>query len=252
MDAVAPPTDFLRSLELEVHLWLTRPDDVADSGQLALCRAMLSDDERARLERLRREPDRRAFLVAHALVRSTLSRYAEVPPHDWTFATNRWGRPEIAGPGGGAALRFSLSHTSGLVACAVALDCDCGVDVESSDRRGDLRGVARRVLAPNELADLESRTDGERHDRFLAYWTLKEAYVKARGLGLSLPLRQFSFSLLEEHIRIEFAVPDEDAAHSWQFSLLRPTPRHVLAVAVHRRDGPQRRIVARETLPGAD
>jgi 4'-phosphopantetheinyl transferase len=252
MDAVAHPTDFLRSLDLEVHLWLTCPDDVADSGHLAACRAMLSDDERARLARLRREPDRRAFLVAHALVRSALSRYAGVPPEGWTFATNRWGRPEVAGPGAGPALRFSLSHTSGLVACAVALDCDCGVDVESSDRGGNPLGVAQRVLAPKELADLDSRTAGERHDRFLAYWTLKEAYVKARGLGLSLPLRQLSFSVTGERIRIEFAAPGEDAAHSWQFSLLRPTPHHVLAVAVRRGDGPERRIVVRETLPGAD
>ena len=177
MDATAHPTDFLRSLGLEVHVWLTCPDDVADSGHLAACRAMLSDDERARLARLRREPDQRAFLVAHALVRSALSRYADVPPEGWTFVTNRWGRPEIAGPGAGPARRFSLSHTSGLVACAVALDCDCGVDVESFDRGGNPLGVAPRVLAPKELVDLESRPAGEQHDRFLAYWTLKEAYV---------------------------------------------------------------------------
>ena len=252
MDVAAHPTDFLRALEEEVHVWLTRPDEVVDSEHLAACRAMLSDDERARLARLRREPDRRAFLAAHALVRSALSRYADVPPEDWSFAANHWGRPEIAGPGAVPALRFSLSHTSGLTACAVALDCDCGVDVEAFDRRGDPLKLARRVLSPKELADLEARAAGARRDCFLAYWTLKEAYVKARGLGLSLPLRQFSFSLSGERIRIEFAAPGDDVASSWQFASLQPTPRHVLAIAVRRGDGPERRIVVRETLPGAD
>ena len=252
MDAAAHPTDFLRSLGEEVHVWLTRPEDVGDSEHLAACRAMLSDDERARLARLRREPDRRAFLTAHALVRSALSRYADVPPEGWTFAANHRGRPEIAGPGPVPALRFSLSHTSGLTACAITLDFDCGVDVESFDRRGDPLKVARRVLSPKELSDLEARTAETRRDRFLTYWTLKEAYVKARGLGLSLPLRQFSFSLTGERIRIEFAAPGDDVATSWQFTSLRPTPRHVLAIAVRRGEAPERRIVVRETLPGAD
>jgi 4'-phosphopantetheinyl transferase len=252
MDAAAHPTDFLRSLEDEVHVWLTRPDDIGDSGHLAACRAMLSDDERERLARLRRESDRRAFLAAHALVRSALSRYAEVPPEGWTFTANHWGRPEIAGPGAVPALRFSLSHTSGLTACAVALDRDCGVDVEAFDRSGDPLKIARRVLSPKEIADLEARPAGTRRDHFLAYWTLKEAYVKARGMGLSLPLREFSFSLAGERIRIEFAEPGADVASSWQFASLRPTPRHVLAIAVRHGDGPERRIIVRETLPGAD
>ena len=140
-----------------MHVWLTRPEDVEDSEHLAACRAMLSGDERARLARLRRGPDRRAFLAAHALVRSALSRYAEVPPEGWTFAANHWGRPEIAGPGAVPALRISASPTPpGLTACAVALDFDCGVDVEASDRSGDPLKVARRVLSPKELADLEA------------------------------------------------------------------------------------------------
>lgn len=252
MGDAAHPNALLRSLEEEVHVWLTRPDDVADSERLAVCRAMLSDGERARLERLRRESDRRAFLAAHALVRSALSRYADVLPESWSFSANHWGRPEIAGPGALPGLRFSLSHTSGLTACAVALDCDCGVDVEAFDRGGDPLKLARRVLSPKELADLEARAAGARRDRFLAYWTLKEAYVKARGLGLSLPLREFSFSLAGERIRIEFTAPGEDVASSWQFASLQPTPRHVLGIAVRHGDGPERRITVRETLPGAE
>jgi 4'-phosphopantetheinyl transferase len=250
MDAAAHPTDFIRSLAEEVHVWLTRPEDLGDSGHLAACRAMLSDEERARLARLRREPDRRAFLAAHALVRWALSRYANVSPDSWIFAANHSGRPEIAGPGAAPALRFSLSHTSGLSACAIALDFACGVDVESSDRRGDLLKVARRVLSPRELSDLDTRAAETRRDRFLAYWTLKEAYVKARGPGL--PLRQLSFSLSGERIRVESTAPGDDVAGAWQFASLRPTPRHLLALAVRRGDGPERRIVVREALPGAD
>ena len=112
--------------------------------------------------------------------------------------------------------------------------------------------LAKEFFSPAEADGLSALSGTRRRERFTALWTLKEAYVKARGVGLSLPLRQFSFSLSEERIRIEFAALGEDAAHSWQFSLLRPTPRHVLAVAVRRGDGPERPIVVRETLPGAD
>jgi 4'-phosphopantetheinyl transferase len=248
MQAAADPDDRLRSLATELHVRHARTGAVDDPGCRTACRALLSGDEGRRLDRLRREPDRRAFLVAHALLRLMLSRYADVPPASWTFSANRWGRPEIAGPAAAPALRFSLSHTAGLVACAVARDGDCGLDVEACDRTGDLLMVARRVLSESELADLENTPAAARRERFLTYWTLKEAYVKARGMGLSLPLRAISFSLAGAHIRIASEVPGDAAADRWSFTSMRPTQRHLLAVA-QRGDGPTRTLIVREGLP---
>jgi 4'-phosphopantetheinyl transferase len=248
MEAAANPIERLRSLETEVHVWLARPDEIADPEGRAACRAQLSSDECRRLDRLRREADRHTFLAAHALVRRALSRYADVRPEGWVFAANRWGRPEIAGPAAAPVLRFSLSHTAGLIACAVARDGDCGVDVEFLDRGGDPLKVARRVLSPEELADLEAQPAGVRRDRFLAYWTLKEAYVKARGVGLAIPLRAISFSLTGERIRITSTPPGDDLGDGWRFAALRPTPRHALGIALRPGDGPSRAIVVREGL----
>jgi 4'-phosphopantetheinyl transferase len=248
MHAAANPAGRLRSLATEVHVRLARPEAFDDPDSRAACRALLSADEVRRADRLRRERDRSGFLAAHALLRRMLSCYADVPPAAWIFSTNRWGRPEIAGPAAAPVLRFSLSHTAGLVACAVALDGDCGLDVEAGDRVIDPLRLARRVLSAAELADLENIPAAERRERFLTYWTLKEAYIKARGVGMSLPLHAISFSLAGTRIRIASGVPGDTASDRWNFTSMRPTPRHLLAVA-QRGDGPSRTLIVREGLP---
>jgi len=252
MHSAAKPFDRLQSLDTQVHVWLAHPETITAPATLATWRALLSADERRRLERFHRESDRHHFLVAHALARCARSQYTEVAPAAWIFAANRWGRPEIAGPDRVPALRFSLSHTAGLVACAVARGGDCGVDVEANDRRGDPLRVAQRVLSARELADLEALPTAERRDRFLVYWTLKEAYVKARGQGLSLPLRQIAFSFSDERIQIDSEAAGGEAGGRWQFASLRPTPRHTLGIALRWSGGPARAIVEREGPPATD
>jgi 4'-phosphopantetheinyl transferase len=245
MDVVASPQSRLARLDREVHVWLARPDAVHDAPQLAACDAVLSAEERTRQQRLRSESGRRLYLVAHALVRSALSHYASVPPDRWSFAANRWGRPTVVGPAGGPPLQFNLSHTAGLAACVVTCGCDCGVDVEFTDRRRDPLTVARRVLSPDEYADLERWPLERQREGFFVYWTLKEAYVKARGMGMALPLREASFRVNED--RIEISVEGKPDT-SWQFASLRPSPRHLLAVAVHAKTVP-RKVVLREWEP---
>jgi 4'-phosphopantetheinyl transferase len=249
MRSAAKSIDRLRSLDTQVHVWLAHPEATTAPATLAAWRALLSADERSRLERFRRESDGHHFLVAHALARCALSHYVEVAPAAWIFAANRWGRPEIAGPDAAPALRFSLSHTAGLVACAVARGGDCGVDVEANDRRGDPLRVARRVLAARELADLEALPAAARRERFLVYWTLKEAYVKALGRGLSLPLREIAFSFSGERIQIDSEAAGRESGGSWQLASLRPTRRHTLGVALRWSGGPARAIVVREGPP---
>jgi 4'-phosphopantetheinyl transferase len=190
------------------------------------------------------------FEVAHALVRQGLSVYADVPASDWSFATNQWGRPEVVGPAQAPRFTFSLSHTRGLVACAISEGVECGVDVESFARGGRPLRVARRVLSEREFADLEAQPAEAKLGRLLEYWTLKEAYLKARGVGMSVAMRDVSFALDERGIRL-VAVDREATSDptAWSFTTERPTPSHTLALAVGPPDGPSRSIVMRKGLP---
>ena len=219
-------------------------DQVRDAALLERCAAMLTADERARHDRFVFAKDRHQFLVTRGTIRSLAARYLGVDPAACRFEADRYGRPSLAHPAG-AAFAFNLSHTAGLVACAIARGGEIGVDVEDTtrDAHGDL---PRRFFSTAEADALEALPAGERQARFYEYWTLKEAYIKARGMGLSLPLDGFSM-LLDgagpPRIRFLPSLPDDAA--SWQFAQFRPTPRHCLAVAVRRR-GAERTIHLRE------
>ena len=216
----------------DVDVWMCVPEEERDATRLDACAALLDADEHARAKRFRFERHRNRFLVSHALVRSALSRYADVPADSWRFREFGRGRPEVAAPAPGATLRFNLSHTDRLAACGVAQRDDVGVDVESGSRVTRHLAIAERFFSKREAAELRSLPEGARVGRFLDYWTLKEAYIKARGLGLALPLDGFTFLLDAEHPRIEFERDLDDRADAWQFRLASPTDEHRLAVAL--------------------
>ena len=139
-----------------VHVDLVHPDDPDAWSQHEAYLALLSPEEHDRMARLVFERDRRRFLLTRALVRTMLSRYAGVAPAEWTFIANVHGRPEILDrPQGVPDLRFNLSHTEGLIACAVTIGREVGVDVEHIQRRLT-RDVAGRFFAPSEVNHLKS------------------------------------------------------------------------------------------------
>jgi 4'-phosphopantetheinyl transferase len=219
----------------DVMVVVARPDASADPARRAPLLALLSPDERQRLCCFRFDRDRLLFLVAHALVRLTLSHQApDVPPRHWQFHAGCYGRPEIASPR--STLRFSLSHTRGLAACAVVRDREIGLDVEAIPARAPL-DVADHFFSPSEADDVRRTSDRHRAGRFIEYWTLKEAYVKARGIGLSLPLDRFAMRQASGAAwRVAFAPPLDDDARRWWFRSLRIGDGHQLAVAVGARD----------------
>jgi 4'-phosphopantetheinyl transferase len=239
----------------EVHLWYLLPDAITDAGLLAAYDGLLAPAERARRDRYLFEHSRRESLLTRALVRATLSRYAPVAPAAWAFCENAYGRPEIdpAAHGEHVALRFNLSNTRGLIACVVARDRELGVDVEDTERASETVGIADRFFSPREVAALRALPAAQQRQRFFDYWTLKEAYIKARGMGLAIPLDQFSF-LLDEGapIRIAFDPRLGDDAATWQFAQFALAPGHRAAAAVRRGGGPDLRFVVRATVPLAD
>ncbi len=238
----------LESLEAEAHIWLTGPAEPEAVGRYE---PLLAPEELAQYRRFRVEPPRRLYLAARALARSALSLYApDVGPDQWRFSLNRHGRPEIDGPAGRPPLRFNLSHTDGLVACLVTLELDAGVDVEQIERRVNLVGVARHSFSELEAGEVERRRGRDRRERFFHYWTLKEAYIKARGMGLALPLRRFSYTFPRPGaVAVRFEPEVGDREREWQLALYQPSPLHYLAAAIRRGDAPDLEIVVRQSTP---
>jgi len=201
----------------EVRVYYTSCSGIADATLLDDYRRLLCRDELERLQRFVFERDRHQFLVAHALLRTSLSRHVDVAPQDWRFATNRFGRPEVETDDGSVPVRFNLSHSGTLCACAVTATRAVGIDTEEVDATIDL-GLADRFFSTTEAAALRSLPDDERIAAFFDYWTLKEAYVKACGLGLSLPLKSFTFHrhASDRAVEISFEGVEDDSAE-WQF-----------------------------------
>jgi 4'-phosphopantetheinyl transferase len=148
------------------------------------------------------------------------------------FERSRHGRPFISYPQSAERLHFSLSHTDGFVACAVSPCERVGIDVEATDRPVSHLEIARTFFSSAEHADLISLPPAQQRDRFFDLWTLKEAYAKARGLGLQVPLDEFSIRVAPGGKRgITFSRDLDDDPKSWCFSQFSPTPRHRLAIA---------------------
>lgn len=215
-----------------------RPVDLGDERIEILT---LSNDEIRRAERFHFERDRMLFVTSRALVRRALSQYVKVEPAAWRFDTDSYGRPYIVFPAEGQILRFSASHTDGLVMCAVAVDRDVGVDVEHL--RECPLDIIDSSFAPVEAQSIRERSGSEQSERFLTYWTLKESYVKARGLGLNLPLDKFAFHLSDDQPpRLEVDPVLDNRASGWRFCSLRPTPDHWAALCVYSPDQPTVRM----------
>jgi 4'-phosphopantetheinyl transferase len=234
----------------EAHVWFVREDEVRAPELLASYLALLSPDERARHARYVLERSRHQYLLTRALVRTVLSRYASVAPQDWRFLAGPFGRPMIAGPDRSLQLRFNLSNTAGLVVCLVARDGLLGVDVENTERIGATVELADRFFSPSESTALHAQPPGNQRRRFFELWTLKEAYIKARGLGLQIPLAWFSFVLSPpDPVRLELDPRLRDDPRQWHFHQYEPTPRHLMAVALRPTGGSAKSVVVRETVP---
>lgn len=223
-----PPISHLARGRIDV--WLIRLDSPF-YRQAAGFEDLLDPWELERYRRFRNEKAALQHLMGRVLVRTTLSRYVDVPPAAWRFVVNAFGCPSIATPSG-TGLTFNLSHTAGLVACAVTRGMDVGVDVERVRRHADIEKLARHSFAPAETASILAAPSEERHELFFAYWTLKESYIKARGMGLALPLDGFAFDISQPSPRVSFTEKCPDDPGRWAFFRERPTLEHRLALAV--------------------
>ena len=237
--------------ENEIHLWLCDYDAARDEGLHTAYRALLTDQEKREESRFYFEKERRRYLLTRALVRTVLARYEPVAPKDWVFAANAYGRPEIVNTGlGGARLSFNISHTHSLIVLGVTKRRALGLDVENVRARKVSIDVADPFFSPTEMAALSVLSPSRQQDRFFEYWTFKESYIKARGMGLSIPLDKFSFLYPEDgSVRIAMHPALGDYPERWQFWQFRPAPEYLVAVCAERVGAGVPTIVTRNTVP---
>ena len=190
---------------------------------------ILSPDEQARAARFRFSTGRQRFTAARGLLRIILGLYLDEEPGKLKFCYATHGKPYLTG----SELRFNLSHAQAFGLIAVATGREVGIDLEHTCSRIDHESIAEQFFSPAEVARLRTVPRSMRHDAFLACWTRKEAYVKAKGGGLSIPLDQFEVSLAQdEPARLLNVGWDEREADRWQIVDLAPGRGYVGALCV--------------------
>jgi 4'-phosphopantetheinyl transferase len=218
----------------KADLWCVRPEQISDETELQHCRALLTPEERRSVARFARPDVRRDRLVSKALLRTVLSAYADVPPTAWRFRAGQYGKPEIDTPVLDRRLCFSLSHTEGLIACLVARSYDVGVDVECVEGVDDVIDIAVRYFGRAESSSLLELPKHDQIRRFFELWTLKEAYAKARGLGVLIPFDAVVFEFdagAPPRPTARFGSGVSEDASRWQFTVDWVDDTHVIATA---------------------
>ena len=222
------PSSIERQL-IRVRCLTTTATEPADD---AIALTVLDAEEKEKAGRFVLAEDRRDYILAHALLRRTLSEAAPaMEPDTWTFERTDLGRPRLpATQEIGRDLRFSLTHSRGLVACMVGRAGDVGIDIESASRTSDVDALTVRFFSNDEREQFRAVEPSARAAFFFDIWTLKEAYLKARGFGITAALERVSFDL-RTPLAIEASLPDRPSS-AWSFALFRPTPESAMALAI--------------------
>ncbi len=226
----APP----ETLELgcdEVHVWRATLDQTP--SQIQSFRHNLAADEQARAERFHFERDREHFVVARGVIRAILGRYLKQAPECLSFCYSSHGKPALAGDSGGDAIHFNVSHSHGIALYAVTRGREVGIDLERIRSNLAVAEIAERFFSRREVAMLRTLPTEEQREAFFRFWTRKEACLKARGEGLSLPLDQIDVSLAPgEPDAVPGTQRDPSEASRWSLQELAPGPGYVAALAV--------------------
>lgn len=219
-----------QTLNLEHHqvdIWRLSLNIPTDSVKLT--ESTLSADEAERAARFRFEVDKNRFIVSHGVLRNILGRYLHRDPAELKFSVNQYGKPALVD----STLEFNLSHSGDFALIAVTQGRRIGVDVEHIRQGISSHVIAQQYFSKSEVAELQSLPLEQRVNGFFTCWTRKEAYIKAQGLGLALPLESFDVSLTPGQPAILRATrPDEKEATRWTLRSLDVDPNYAGAVAV--------------------
>ena len=225
----APHAPILRNDQ--VHVWQALLDETPSQVDCFL--RNLAADERARADRFYFERDRQYYIVARGTLRTILSYYLNRPPQSLSFRYGAHGKPALAAEPGEEAIRFNASHSHGVALFAISSGREVGIDLVYARRFGNRAGGPASFLAP-EISTLFALPADLRRCAFFHCWTRKEAYIKARGEGLSLALDQFDVSLIPgEAAALLGTRPDPGEAARWSLRELSAVmPRYAASLAV--------------------
>jgi 4'-phosphopantetheinyl transferase len=228
----SPPSTF-QLASGEVHCWCASLD--VPAAEAARLYETLTPDERNRSARFRFERDRQHFIVARGVLRDLLAYYLQTQPGRIDFVYNAFGKPDLS-PAFGNRLTFNLSHSGGLALIAIATASSVGVDLEYIRWQPDHADIARHFFSAAEVDSLIALPRHCRAEAFFSCWTKKEAYVKACGAGLAMPLNTFSVPLTTDAARtpVDLRVDSGDVARArrWSLYTIRPAPGYAGAMAI--------------------
>jgi 4'-phosphopantetheinyl transferase len=215
----------------ELHIWSIIPSTITDNILLAQYWNILSESEKIKCNSFRFYKDKHRYLLTRVLVRVTLSRYYNYPLDYWYFSANKYGKPKVKNScwGRDIPIYFNVSHTNGLIVCGFMKYPTFGLDTENISTRKTLFELTQ-YFCKTERDHIDNALIEEKNSLFLGYWTLKESYIKAKGLGLTIPLNSFSFDLTKNNI-ISFEKKYNINESDWVYALLKASDKHIVAVS---------------------
>src|SRR5487761_673990 len=212
-----------------IHIWRASLD--LDEKAVGSLEALLSEDERTRANRFHFANDRRRFTVARGILRSIVGAYLRLSSANLEFSYGSNGKPWIKSDGRDESLSFNLSHSGETVLYAFRRNHQIGVDVEHLDRRVEYLEIAQEFFAPEEIQSITTLSDDQQCRRFFEIWTRKEAYLKALGTGLSMPLNEFEVVSVERNSYDDAGSADSGRRIGWSFCQFEPQPGYIAAIA---------------------
>ena len=222
----------------EIHLWSLDPRQISIAHKLDSLITLLSKSEVQKVQRYRHPQGQHDALITRLFIRSVLALYTEQDAQDLQFAITAHGKPELCNSS--LPIRFNLSHSNNLIICAVCLNHDIGCDVESLARKINIESIAKRYFSAHEYQSLQMLSPAAQKTRFFEYWTLKEAFVKATGLGISQGLNSFSFNIaaaektsFNDRITLSFSENSKlQNSQDWYSCLSYLEQKHCIAICV--------------------
>lgn len=222
------PDNLSFKLGHETHVWRLTLE--MNPAQLNNAKLFLNKEELSRVRRFYFDKHRNHYIAAHGQMRKILCYYLNVKNEDLNFSFNEFGKPFLEN----GALYFNISHSNNLALLAINLKFELGVDIEWKKRKVNHLQIGERFFSAKEFSDLKSLPPEHQRQGFFNCWTRKEAYIKARGKGLGIPLKEFEVSLKpDESVELRSTNHDPEAVSSWHLYSVNPHPDYTGALCVN-------------------